>query len=447
MRSSFITTFAASALTFCLATNDAHADDDKRPKQDYGHPAPKTDAGDVLAWPARVVLFPLWLISEGLLRQPIGAGARAIERNNVVDTLEDFFTFGPHDNVTLYPSALFDFGLLPSVGANLAWTELGSKKNTLRAHVGFWGPDWVVLSGTDTYDRTPKEHLHFSASVTRRRDIPFYGIGPRSAQNARVRYAAQTFEIAPGYTHDFWRSSNITTSAGFRGLDYFDGTCCGDNSLRDEIRNGTRVAPQGYDDPYYGGFQRIAISIDSRRPRPAPGTGVRIEAHEETMFDLARTGGGTPSSWIRWGGSAGVAVDLTGTQRVLALSIDAELAEAMQGKMPFTELVALGGDTLMPGYIRNRLLGQSALVATMQYTWPIWVFLDGVATVSAGNVYGERFANFTVDKSRLNAGIGVRSNGDRASGFEILVGGGTDPLDEGFKVSSFRFLVGSHHGF
>ena len=52
-----------------------------------------------------------------------------------------------------------------------------------------------------------------------------------------------------------------------------------------------------------------------------------------------------------------------------------------------------------------------------------------------------------VDGFGLLGAIGVRSNGARDSGFELLVAAGTDPLEDGFHVSSFRLVIGSHHGF
>ena len=74
------------------------------------------------------------------------------------------------------------------------------------------------------------------------------------------------------------------------------------------------------------------------------------------------------------------------------------------------------------------------------------MYLDGVLGASFGNVWGEHLENFKVQDSRIAAAIGVRSNGNRDSGFELLVGAGTDPVSQGFAPGSFRFLVGSHHG-
>ncbi len=117
------------------------------------------------------------------------------------------------------------------------------------------------------------------------------------------------------------------------------------------------------------------------------------------------------------GGLVGAALDLTGQQRIVSLSVNAELTDRLQGDIPFVEQVTLGGDVLMRGFLRGRLVDRSALVATLEYAWPIWVYLDG-----------------------------VRSNQKRGSGIEVLVAAGTDPIDEGTHISSFRFSIGTHHG-
>src|SRR5206468_2000669 len=86
---------------------------------------------------------------------------------------------------------------------------------------------------------------------------------------------------------------------------------------------------------------------------------------------------------------------------------------------------------LMRGYVHNRLIDRSALVARLQYAWPIWVYLDGVIHADVGNVFGPHFEGFEAGLLRLTSGIGIRSNGARDSGFELLVAGGADPFKDG----------------
>jgi len=309
------------------------------------------------------------------------------------------------------------------------------------------GPDWIAVKATDTYDLSKHQQLFVQTALTRRRDNPFSGIGPRSAQDARVRYATTVAEASVGQQWSFGGESVLRSGVGLRSLAFNEGGCCDEEDLSTAIARGQLTAP-GFGQGYTGPFQRIELELDSRKPRPAPGGGVRAEVHEEAVFPLDATRGQPRRSWIRYGGSVGAAVDVTGSQRVVSLSLGAELADPLSsGQIPFTDQVQLGGDVLMPGYLRSRLTDRSALVATLQYRWPIWVYLDGVMHAAVGNVWGEHFSGFDLKTNRLSSGIGIRSNGDRASGFEALFAVGTDPFDEGFNVSSFRVLVGSHHGF
>ena len=101
----------------------------------------------------------------------------------------------------------------------------------------------------------------------------------------------------------------------------------------------------------------------------------------------------------------------------------------------------------MRGYLQGRLIDRSSLVARAQYIWPVWFYLNGVMQVDVGNVFGPHFEGFEPDLLRLSTAIGIRSNGSPDSGLEILVAGATDPFDSGFRYSSFRLVIGSHHGF
>lgn len=442
------TAFAFSALSawFCP---DASADEEppretpKREQQDYGGPEKGTTVGDVAVWPPRVVLFPLWLVSEYVLRKPIGALVVVAEREQWPQTVIDFFTFGDRRQVQIFPSALFDFGLKPSVGFNASWKYFLTDPNTISLHFGTWGPDWIAVRAVDTYAIGKHESLFVDANFWRRKDNPFYGMGP-DAGNTRYRYQSQTAEASLGYTNQYWRESTFEVRSGFRHLQFGDGTCCEEPSVQEGVAEGRIAAPPGLGQGYNAAFSRVAATFDTRKPKPQEGSGIRLAAHGEGVF---APDGAERRAWINYGGSAGAALDMTGTERVIALNVNAELNDPLQGTTPFTDQVSLGGDNLMRGYLRNRLIDRSSLVATIRYTWPVWVYLDGVFQTDVGNVFGPHFEGFDPGLLRLSSGIGVRSNGERDSAFEILVAGGTDPFENGFHVSSFRLVIGSHHGF
>ncbi len=415
----------------------------KREHQHYGGPPPPR-VGPSLMYVPRVVLFPVWLVSEYVLRQPVGALTRAAERNNWVDAVIQFFTFGPRQNIELYPSALFDFGLKPSVGFNLGWKYFLTDPNTLRVHFGTWGPDWIAVKASDEYALTPHQVIAAQASFVRRKDLPFYGIGPRSPSDPRYRYQAMTSEFALGYQNNFWRLSALTVRAGMRTLSFGNGGCCGEPHLSDAVANGTVPSPPGYHQGYIAEFQSLSVAIDTRRADPYIGTGLRLEAHGEGVVapphnDVARR------AWVGYGGLAGVTIDLW-KRRVLGLSVEADFTDPLKGTIPFTDQVSLGGERPMRGYLMGRLIDRSAAVATAQYVWPVWVYLNGVVQADVGNVFGPHLDGFSADLFRLSTAVGIRSNGSPDSGLELLVAGATDPFEQGFHYSSLRIIIGSHHG-
>lgn len=416
----------------------------KRVAPDYGAPSSKPGT-DGLLWVPRVVLFPLWSVSEYGLRRPMGALVRAAEREQWPARIIQFFTFGERNQITLFPSAFFDFGLKPSIGVNLDWKYFLAEPNTLHAHVGTWGPDWVAAKVVDQYELGPRDALAFDAQVVRRKDIPFYGIGPRSGSHIAARFQATTVEAAPSYELRFWRSSRLSTRAGFRALYFGDGSCCGARPLSEAVAAGALPPPPGLGQDYAAAFQSLRLALDSRRPRPASGSGFRIETRGEAVFAPGK-GAATRRSWMSYGATAGAAYDIWGG-RTVAMGVEVEMVDPLRGAVPFPDQVTLGGEQPMRGFLRDRLIDRSAAIGTLKYTWPVWVYLDGVLQTDVGNVFGPHLQGFDAGLLRLSTGIGVRSNGDPDSGFELLVAGGTDPFENGLHYSAFRLVIGSHHGF
>src|SRR5450755_2979389 len=72
------------------------AAEDKRKLPDYGNRGdPSTTVGDVAIWVPRILLSPVYLVTEYGIRWPLGHAIAAAERANVPQTLYDFFFFGP----------------------------------------------------------------------------------------------------------------------------------------------------------------------------------------------------------------------------------------------------------------------------------------------------------------------------------------------------------------
>ncbi|HEU4539139.1 MAG TPA: hypothetical protein VFS00_33690, partial [Polyangiaceae bacterium] len=146
-------------------------------------------------------------------------------------------------------------------------------------------------------------------------------------------------------------------------------------------------------------------------------------------------------------GTIGGFVDVTGHDRVVSLSVTGLFADRLSGaNIPFTEQIVLGGD-IMPAYLPGRLVGRSALVSTLQYTWPVWAAMQGYAQVAVGNVFGRHLQDLSPELLRGNAGIGLRSTSSRDHALEVLFAVGTETIEDRFAVNSFRLRIGGTSGF
>jgi Omp85 superfamily domain len=421
--------------------------DEKRPIPDYEGKGEKEPSDDALLWVPRILVLPIYLTTEYLIRRPIGAIVSGMERSRVVQRAIYFITFGGNKNIGLVPTAFADFGVLPSVGLYFFWDDALVTHNHVRVHAGTWGPQWLSLSVTDRYDAADLGTVALRASWTRRSDHPFFGLGPTSSQSNESRYAATTLDVGPSYELRVSRLVSFESAVGLRSTTFGEDTCCGDPSVQDRVRAGQLALPPRLLTGYTMGYERATLALDTRPSRPAPQTGVRISAFGQPAFDVSRRPG---NSWLNYGATVGGFWDVTGKARVLSLSFTTLFSDPLTGSgsdIPFNEQIQLGGDGFMRGFLAGRMIDRSAVVATIGYQWPVWTFLDGTLQASTGNVFGAGLRGVEAGKLRLSSGVGLRTNGSPDHQFELLVGFGTDTFDEGATIRSFRLALGGTHGF
>jgi len=419
----------------------------KREVPDYdGRGSPQPEPGEGWLWVPRVVLFPLYVVSEFVIRRPLGWVTVYAERHNWPTYLHDLFTFGPDRQAGLIPTALIDFGFRPSVGVYFFWDDAFARHNQIRVHAATGGLGWLRLSATERVEVGDDSYIGVRGSFSRRPDWLFYGFGPRSDEDDGGRFEAQSLEGAVYVDQRGWRTSRFRAYAGVRTVVFEDKTCCDDPSLGEQARGGAYGFPPGYFTGYRIAHHGMIAELDSREPAPKAGSGVRLVLGAE---QAARIDGAQPAEWIRYGGSLGGYWDVTGHNRVLGLTLSARYIDPIRSnaEIPFTEQVRLGGDYQLRGFLEGRLLGRSAITGRLDYQWPIWPFLDGVIAAETGNVFGEHLAGFEPGAMRLSFTIGIRDSGSRDHPFEVLIGGGTEPIDEGARFESFRFVFGATNAF
>ena len=70
-----------------------------------------------------MVLSPLYLVSEFVIRRPVGGLISFAERSQVPEALYNFFTFTPDHKVGIVPTFFVDFGFKPSAGLYFFWDD------------------------------------------------------------------------------------------------------------------------------------------------------------------------------------------------------------------------------------------------------------------------------------------------------------------------------------
>jgi hypothetical protein len=440
--------WVATALLMGLAASrPAHAEPApaRRRLPDYdGRGGPHQTPGQQALWVPRLLLSPLYFVSEFVVRRPLGAAVTAAEKAELPRVLYDFFAFGPDHKAGIVPIAFVDFGFEPSVGLYGFWDDAGMNGHDLRLHGSTWGHNWLSGTLTDRIRFSDRFDLTLTSTATRRPDYAFYGIGPDTRGSSLTRYTGKLFDARAITRLGFFDSSFLETSFGYRGAGFGPGDYDRDPSVTAEVAAGRLPAPPGFEDGYRAPFARTRLVLDSRA-KSGSASGVRLELSGEEAADLKND---PVSGWVRYGATLGGFVDLGDSGRILSLSVAGLLADPIgERPVPFNELITLGGPNLMPGFRTYRLYDRSAMVATLRYAWPIWVWLNGSLQFATGNVLGPHFEGFRAGRGRFATAIGIESTGSRDSIFQMLVGFGTETFESGADIDSVRIVVGARSGF
>jgi len=417
----------------------------KRDVPDYdGRGEEPTTAGDVALWVPRIILSPLYFVSEYVIRRPLGWLITTAEQKQWPSAIANFFVFGPDKKAGVVPTFFLDLGFRPSVGIYAFWDDLLGKDNHLRLHFSTFGADWIQGAVADKMPLGKDSFFDLRFEGVHRPDFIFHGLGPRTLNSARTRFGVDRLQVRPVFETTWWKSSRITLESGVRYVNFRDDACCDDPSLQSQIENGSIAAPPGYPSGYTATFERAELTVDTRELRPASQTGFRLELEVEQGSNVRRAS----DNWVRYGGSMGGFLDLH-NNRTVSLSVTTLFVDPVSrnATIPFTEQVVLGGSGPMRGFLYGRVVDRSAAIATLKYRWPIWVFLDGAIQGAVGNVFGPQLEDFKANLLRVTANIGVESVGAADHTFEILAGFGTETIDQGANVNTFRLLFGTNRGF
>ena len=415
---------------------------ERRARPDYdGRPPPPVTAGEIALWVPRVVFSPVYLVTEYVIRQPVGFLVTEVEKARAWDVLIDFFTFRDR-RIGVIPTFFVQFDLRSSVGVYAFWNDFVAPGNDLRLNLAFGGERWWLVSVRDRYRFDPKTEGEIEFAFLQRPDQIFAGTGPTIEVENGSRFLQRTIAGRLRLRRRVWRQSELRWSARI-GNHRFDGSRGGfdDPALDDAVRLGFFAPPAGLDEGYTVLAQRVSAVVDSRRDElRASGTGLRAETYFELATDLERP---SRSQWMTFGGVLSGFLD-TGDNHTLGLTTRVDSQTALEeNAIPFTELARPGdGPFEMSGFTPGLLRGESSFVATFEYRYPIWVLLDGSVHLSAGNVFGPSLDGFAFERLRMSFGLGMRSS-DRDNPLTVLLAFGTQTFERGVGLESVRVAFGT----
>ena len=439
-----------------LSASVAHAEPrppPKRPAPSFdGRARPPATAGDVALATARAILFPIRIVVDYGVRWPLGKLISAAEHSRGVRrVLRYLFLQPPTPTMSITPIAFYDFGFQSSIGLRLSWKDgfltPGSK---FSLKLGTGGADWWRGDGTVVV-AVPRTHgfrAGFDASVRRRPDQQFFGLGPRTPQSARARYLSARFGAT---AHAGWRELAflVGSTSTFTAASHFHDSA----SIDDQVAAGRIAAlPAGYgalvETQHFG----ARISLDSRGAKDSPErerdtSGARLDGIVERV--RARGLG----HWSHVDATLGAALRLDPPgEHKLDLRLRLELVEPSAARdgadIPFLELATIGGSRDLRGFANGRGRGLSAAAVTLDYQWPLAAWLDATLYLGAGNAFGRRLSGLTAGKLRGSAGMGLALAGlTNERQLELWAAVGTDPFDEGAELRSFRLVLGYSHDY
>jgi hypothetical protein len=436
--------------------------EDDRELPDYdGRPEPTT-ASDVLLWVPRVVLFPLYVVSEYVVRLPLGWLVTTAEREKWPALFIDFFTFNDRQ-AGVVPTFLIDLGLRPSVGVYAFWNDFIVDQNDLRLRATWGGSGFWQLRAADRLAIGAGD-LTLTGAYDTRPDNVFYGLG-RDQQDERSRYGSSISRLDLSYRLPFFRSSHVRGAGELRQVELDgDPSCCRNDPTVDElVGQGVFESPPGMNQLYDVAGLTAELVLDSRYPRvpeelelasdyvTPPGSGLRLGFRGRVISLLDQSlAAEAPLAdvWVNYGASLGGYLDVNGMQRNLSVTAIVDFVDPLGGgDIPLLDLVSLGGERPLRGFLQNRFLDRSGAVLRFEYRWPIAVWLDGSLLYEMGNVFGEKLEGFDVAELRSSYGFGMAAVGPSDHPFQALVAFGTEPYDSGARIDSFRLVFGTTAGF
>ena len=317
---------------------------------------------------------------------PVRVGLELYERHHlrarVVDILfDDRRIFG------LYPALGYESGFGPSLGARFVHRDIDGRGGRLRLGADYGGEPYQGVNGSLRV--TPLAALplrvHLSASYRRQPRSRFFGVG--NASDAPLTFfRQQSGLVAAGAELALPASLSVAVHSAYLDRQFRDAvTEAQHERLTSRFDTATLPGWNGGSRLVYSELQltRDTLGVASAFiPAAAPSHGNKVVLFAGAARGLQDDAG----THLRWGGDVFQYFDLYNGDRVLLLRAHLEGVSGQQRHIAFTDLPQLGGPELLRGYDRGRFRDRTAMLAAIEYRYPIWRQLGGFLFLDAGRV-------------------------------------------------------------
>jgi len=429
MRSRFV---HASVLAFCAACSSyAQAENPQKETRDHAYFRGREDTvegADIAAGIGRVVLSPVRLLFDALLREPIDGSARVIEKHHVIARVRD--VFHPTPDFTWYPTLTLDLGVYGAVGVHAHWDHALARNHEVDAALATGGFEAWQGRIRDDFRFGPTK-IGVQGKFISRRDRDFYGLGPDSKTSDQTQFgltageaiAFVSFEkpgievqiaegysdelTGPGYAPSIETKFDTSTIPGF-GKEL--GLARSSLDVKLDSRGKNR-------DEEVGGVAFIGNATYARDLRDKERAFVSATADLQVAFDVIKPG------------------------RILTLRAYAQDTFALGSEpVPFTHQAMLGW-THHYGFYWGRFRGEAAVMAEARWRYPVAYLLDMMWIASTGNVFKHDFSDFSFGELTGSLGVGFRTRRTGSPPIEVIFAAGTTRFDEDFGFDSGRVYL------
>jgi hypothetical protein len=298
--------------------------------------------------------------------------------------------------------------------ARLSLVAAVSIKGSTRLAAGYSGP--LLAKGT----LTPR----VSASLTRVKDLSFFGIGPDSSRDARTGFDFTPRELGAGLT--FAPVRWLTVDAQYASLQF---DTSGDASPASPLL----AAPAFAQELRYT-VPQVDVAVDWR---PSPGYATRGGLLRASLAQYQERRS-QPFDFREIELETIQLVPLVREQFVLAVHGLATFTDADPGHaVPFALLPSVGSGNTVRGYSNRRFMDRQRLVMTGEYRWRPSRYLDMAVFLDAGQSAPRR-SDLSLGRMKTAWGVGARLHGP---GFTAL------RLDVARSAEGLTFVVGTGQPF